>query len=610
MPRNNDLGAIRRSQVVTTFGPGAIIDFNAGGPVSVVAAGLDAWDERAQPAGLLNPQTVFEPRLQDRLKVRGFRLPPVSPETRPGQSSYSAGTLVGVRFPRWLQCPECHVLKEAIKWSNDPGQPVCFCFECTSRQPAGKRISVGPVRFIMACENGHLDEFPWHWWVEHRETCRRSKPLKLKSEGSAGLAGLVLSCGDCGASRPMEGCFSEEAFKGFDCQGRRPWLPTDEPGCQVKPRAILRGASNLYFPVHASALSIPPWSERIQNALGVYWEDLRTTAAEDRPAFIRLNKLDEKVGMSAAELLDEVNTRIAILSDGRSKGLRFEEYLQLTRGDLVPLDRDVEFELRSEKVPAELTHWISGVARVTRLREVRALLAFTRIRPPATTDDDSQSQLAQIQSTQKDWLPATEVRGEGIFVRLNSETLKHWESLTAVASRAAVLDAKYKREWASRYGPDEKPNRTITPRLLLVHTLSHALMRQLSLECGYSAASLRERLYVDSGQREMAGLLVYTATSDADGTLGGLARQGEGARLLQLFEAAINSFAWCSSDPLCIQGLNSLSESLNLAACHSCLHAPETSCEEFNRLLDRATLVGAPNSPDVGFFRPLLDGVE
>jgi hypothetical protein len=406
----------------------------------------------------------------------------------------------------------------------------------------------------------------------------------------------------------MEGCFSEEAFKSFSCQGRRPWLPSDESGCPAKPRAILRGASNLYFPVHASALSIPPWSERIQSALGVYWEDLRTTSVEDRAAFIRLNKLDEKVGMAADELLKEVNTRIAVLSDSRSKGLRFEEYLQFTRGDLVPLDRDVEFELRAEKVPAELSHWVSSVARVTRLREVRALLAFTRIRPPASADDDAQSQLAQIQSARKDWLPATEVRGEGIFIRLNLETLKFWESLPPVVNRISALDVAYKREWVARYGTDVKPNRKITPRLVLLHTLSHALMRQLSLECGYSAASLRERLYVDTGPHEMAGMLVYTATSDADGTLGGLARQGEGKRVLQLVESTVHSLAWCSSDPLCIQGLNSLSESLNLAACHSRLHAPETSCEEFNRILDRATMVGMPASPEIGFFRPLLDG--
>jgi hypothetical protein len=140
-----------------------------------------------------------------------------------------------------------------------------------------------------------------------------------------------------------------------------------------------------------------------------------------------------------------------------------------------------------------------------------------------------------------------------------------------------------------------------------VHTLAHALIRQLSLDCGYSSASLRERLYVEDGGHSMAGLLIYTGSSDADGTLGGLSRQAEPSRVAEFFVEAIRNLAWCSNDPLCIHGEAS-SEPLNRAACHSCALVAETSCETFNQLLDRSVLVGTPENRKLGFFSRLLSG--
>jgi hypothetical protein len=128
----------------------------------------------------------------------------------------------------------------------------------------------------------------------------------------------------------------------------------------------------------------------------------------------------------------------------------------------------------------------------------------------------------------------------------------------------------------------------------------------LSLECGYSTSSLRERLYVDKNNPSMCGVLIHTSTADANGTLGGLVRQGRAERMEALVLAAIEAMEWCSSDPLCMKGINSLSDGMNLAACHSCVLAPETACEHFNRFLDRAMLVGEPGNPELGFFSCLL----
>lgn len=172
--------------------------------------------------------------------------------------------------------------------------------------------------------------------------------------------------------------------------------------------------------------------------------------------------------------------------------------------------------------------------------------------------------------------------------------------------RVATIRDGYEHAWRERGRPGPPP-RAVTPRLLLVHSLAHALIRQLSLTCGYSSASLRERLYVDvSPAWEMAGLLVFTSSPDADGTLGGLAQQGESANIVRVLEDALMAMTWCSSDPLCIEGVHARTEPANGAACHSCMLAAETSCEEFNGFLDRSLLVGTPTHPELGFFEGYL----
>jgi hypothetical protein len=233
------------------------------------------------------------------------------------------------------------------------------------------------------------------------------------------------------------------------------------------------------------------------------------------------------------------------------------------------------------------------------------MTGFTRIVPPPSGEDTGEARKCRISRAEKPtWYPAVEVRGEGVFVSLDSQALSTWEALPAVADRRDRIWNAWVAEYQDRYGVQTLPKREVTARFLLVHTLSHALMRQLSLECGYSTASLRERLY--AGEYG-AGVLIYTATADADGTLGGLERQGLAERIERTVVTAIRSLHWCSSDPLCITGAMMASNACNIAACHACILAPETSCEEFNRFLDRALLIGTAGSEELGFFRGLFE---
>jgi hypothetical protein len=608
---NNQLGDLRRSAVVMIHGPGSVVDFRAeGAPVSVVAAGLEEWDKNFPPQGLRNPQAIFEPRLQKKLNVGGFRLPPVFyNELIQENGLQKKNSLIGVRFPDWLQCPECDRIAPSVKWGSDPGKAYRYCATCTARRPGQRKVFAIPVRFIMACEAGHLDDFPWHYWVGHHRGCTNTMgPLTLRAM-RPGLAGLILACPECNARRSMEGVFGKDTWKSYICSGKKPWLAAKPETCiNQQPRALQRGASNLYFPVIDSALSIPPWSDILQEAIGVYWHDIAMTEPAKRAMFIdilaqnALRPVLEEFGLTSKKLAALIEERLSLLSGEQILDIRKEEYRQLTSRIDSQGNDDREFEIRNVAVPDTLSLFFSHIVKAVRIREIRALRGFTRINPPGNENDQS---ITAISENKLDWLPAVEVRGEGIFIAFNSASLAEWEKQEIVRERAERINISWHSEWNKKHG-DSEPDLRITARYLLIHSFAHALMRQLTLECGYSSAALRERLYVSEDY--MSGLLIYTATSDSDGTLGGLQRQGESTRIERVVKSSIRAMEWCSSDPLCITGMVSTNETHSLAACHSCLYVPETACEQFNRFLDRAMLIGLPESSKAGFFVSMLSG--
>lgn len=585
----NELGELRRSQVVTTFGPGAIIDFRVGGyrgaTVSVVAAGLEQWDESASARGLSHAQRISEPRLERLLHVRGFRLPPVQPDR-----ARDIDRLAGVRFPRWLQCPNCERLAPDERdgfWAGDPGDPRRWCPECSTVR---RHVHVLPVRLVAACERGHLDDFPWSWWA-HGGQSTHVADLRLTAGSGSGLGALLVRCvvKDCGASRSLAGAFGDEALN-LPCRGHRPWLETDET-CTLRIRAVQRGASNLYFGMLESALSVPPWSDPIQQGLGIYWSDISAQpTAENRRSLVELLGLAERIGLPVDQLMNEIEVRLGRLET--APDIRHEEYDRFRDSAAGRLDGDDEFLLEAESMPPEVRPLVGTLARASRLREVRALRGFTRLVPYGGAADAER--IAALASATQDWLPAIELRGEGIFLGLDHDSVDAWEARNDVQVRLGTLSARVGASLSL-----DPP----TPREILIHTLGHVLMAELSLECGYTFAALRERIYASAS---MAGLLVYTGSPDSEGTLGGLVRQGESARFARVFLNALRRAQWCANDPLCGDARLSLSDTRSLAACHACSLAPETSCERFNRDLDRGFLVGVPGQDEIGFFRSLL----
>ena len=176
--------------------------------------------------------------------------------------------------------------------------------------------------------------------------------------------------------------------------------------------------------------------------------------------------------------------------------------------------------------------------------------------------------------------------------------------ITFIASgNTNIVRGSLNRNYATSFIGKNHP-RTITPKFLMLHTLSHLLISQLSFECGYSIASLSERLYCaeESDGKNMAGIFIYTASGDAEGTLGGLVRQGRPDAFPGILRKAIANAKTCSNDPVCIMSRGQGRDSLNLAACHACGLLPETCCEERNAFLDRGVIVGTYENPGIGFW--------
>jgi hypothetical protein len=561
-------GTIRRSQLITTYGVGSIIAVE---DESFMLAGIDRWDP--------GPPNLHEPRLERQLHVNGFRIPPAS-ENGPD--------IPMVRFPTWAHCPICKRLDKHNRLTSIYGNK---CNKCS--------VALIPSRFIICCANGHADDFPYFNWVhagsprmegEHR--------MSIDSAGnSASLGDIVIRC-TCRKLATMQNAFSKSAMKGvMHCSGSRPWLSAPDVSCDQVPRTLQRGASNVWFSLMHSAISIPPWSDGAFLVLNKHWEMLRHLRDQGAlRAVIDSMRLAEGTIFSTDDLVAAVIQRQADESaddDDVTRSLKRDEYAALLHGR-PEKSRDQQFVcVPAAATPGSLSGVIDRVMLAKKLREVRVLESFSRITPP----DPSQPVLRPpLFDTHPGWLPAIEVNGEGVFITLVKSVLERWERSDRVVKRVSQINNNYRARFATHGG---LPDREITPRLVLVHSLAHAVIDQWALDSGYPASALRERLYVDD---DMAGFLIYTATSDSAGSLGGVIAEAEPDRLEASYRDLEARVAWCSADPLCLESGPNGVDALNLAACHSCILLPESSCEEMNMLLDRALLVGLPSAPELGFL--------
>jgi hypothetical protein len=585
------VGSLRPSQVITPFGPGAVVDFRRS---SVMIAGLDNW----RPTENL---LIDEPRLARALRVRGLYQ-----VTDGSGDSEHRRILPSVLFPRYMVCRRCRRLsQDRYQWHAISDEFRCTDRSCRKEVPEGE--TVFPARFIVACERSHVDEFPWLKYVHGKAGSSCTGPLQLHEPGRVGTIGDVyVLCQGCGARRSMGDAFDPDQRSRTigPCPGLRPWLvghEVDSVVCPAETRAVLRGASNVYFPLVRSALSIPPWSERIHEAIARRERDLaKVTSLEQLSQLLGIANFEDLDRWTPAQIWAALEKRRGLIPL-QVEDLLYPEWEALRNPIAGGAD---EFETALAPTPPNMDSYIAKVVLVHRLKEVRALQAFTRIESWADLEAAGvvdPLRLGPLSADHTDWLPALLVRGEGIFLELRESSIREWEGRAEVRKAHSLVGAAHQGWRADRGLPPASPP---PARYILLHSLSHLLIRQLSLECGYSSSALRERIYAsDDVASPMSGVLIYTATADSEGTLGGLVDLGRPERLAGVLGEALNLARLCASDPLCADSVPGDRGLMNGAACHACLLLSETSCERSNRFLDRGFVVSTLATLQTEFFR-------
>lgn len=690
---------VRRSQAVSPFGIGALVDFP--GPVSLVHAGLDSWPFEPDNPEHREFKVEDEPRLARRLGVDFFVQPPDFRQVDGGSGTSAVNVglkLPFLRFPLWHSCPRCGRMAEARY--HDRQAPTCDGPIGSGGQKgqSHSRRKMVQVRFIAACRDGHVRDFPWVEWLglDHDEWGRikHDRWLRLLSTGSASAAGVVVVAERQDGSglvevkrRSLSGAMGPDM--GVTCDGQNPTLGIghggDDPGeaCGTPLQAVLRGASNLYFADVRSAIYVPEVVDVTlpQDVLDLLddhalKQDLLSGAlASDtgqltkRSAGLVLKKRRPESQVDPAVLADAVNRHVLhevltqdrmtatalvqhakIATDGRLTELvvanviaasPFEDWAIAPSVLVEPLNRWVqarekdpagssetsdasEGAFRSEEYAAfnrdgqegspkvnllvrsqPIANYddvvrarFSRVALLDKLRETRAFVGFSRLYATPATDIDKRWKL--ISRQKMNWLPAAVVRGEGIFLVFDADRLDAWDRQHGDLHRQRLISVNRNLHEQARRRQVHAVD--TTPQFVLLHTFAHALINQLTFDCGYASSSLRERIYFSDGHRRMNGVLIYTAAGDSEGTMGGLVRMGTPGLLERTVARAIDRARWCSTDPVCIESPGQGPDNCNLAACHACALLPETSCEQQNRILDRATLVGTLGRPDGGYF--------
>jgi hypothetical protein len=614
---------VRKGQLISTFGPGAMMVDARG--VSVMTCGLDHWYKDVDGNALTSVELykVNDKRLAKRLDVDHFRLPPDAETPINENDKDKVKTpLYGVRFPSWHICSKgsCQRLVKC-----GPGAVhTQRCPECSSQ--------LYQSRFVTVCKSGHIDDFPWHQWV-HRSLspdCNGSR-LKLQSIGSSALSGIFVKCDECNKRRSLSGITvldGEESFLSknlegpekspYLCRGHSPWLGDHDEVCSEQTVGILRQATNVYFSRLVGSIHLPvEASNGLQELIDLLGSDelqIYRSIIKEMPDDTKLDVIkpvapgasyhSDKMILEALTQLSDADGQASLLENNQTEGeqealYRYQERGLITKGMQSENLKSTPIDLK--KYDDWFSRYFSNVSLVDRLTETRALVGFDRYKPNSSkTFKQYQEQLFKnlpVEANER-WLPAIQVFGEGIYLEFNEILLQDWEKKSAVSSRSVKLSQRLMND-------DYQSRDHISARFLLIHTFAHIFMNRLVYDCGYSSASLRERLYVsDDKETNMAGVLIYTASGDSEGSLGGLVRMGQPGELERIILETLREAQWCSSDPVCTETGNTSGQgpgSLNLAACHSCALIPETSCEEFNLLLDRSCVI-SHNESGSGFF--------
>lgn len=591
--------SLRMGQMFGPYSVGAIYPCDAN--TTVMIAGLDAYEQQVNKGAL---ETIADSRLKRYVGVNWLYAPPVD-------DGHHGGFVPALRFPNWLYCPRCGQMQ--YKESTNVSTQI-RCEACSKKFK--RDIKLIPERFVVVCPHGHIDNFPVMQWV-HNGTdidpkSREHVVSRRTMGGSTTMGDIVYQC-TCGARKSLHGANRPEGLNkiGYHCSGRQPWLnriSKQQCSCDGKDlRVVIMGATNVCYPDVVSSVLIPDaLDERVKKVA----DEQFTTMLE----FDRKGDLDAALSLIASMGgVDPEDLRLAYQRK-KTEGDSGQSNIEYLHDEYLTL-RDPKIRKSGEFVgravdPNEyesplIRNYIAGVSLIDTLTVTRALVGFTRLNPEYNDLKSMEERRRELSRKRLDWTLANQTVGEGVFVEFDQSVLEEWCARPEVAARIEVMQENLNNAIKSR---NARP-REINPLFVAIHTFSHIVLLGISEVCGYSAASLRERVYcqayLEDGAEEfedMHGVLIYTASASGDGSLGGLVRSGEPGRFEEILNNSMQKATWCSDDPVCIESRGQGLDSCNLAACYNCALVPETACENGNRFLDRALIVGTFDMPTTGLF--------
>ena len=630
---------IRRGDVVSVHGVGSIYSFKdhfskSGNQDSLMLGGLDYWEQNMIDGEIPSEWRIDEPRLKAVLDKDYFVLPADFRDSSPDNKKLERRYLPYYRFPNWHYCPVLSCGKMKYLGLTSEGNQ-----KCSSEHKSEK--SLIPVRFVVICKDGHIDDFPFFNWVH-----KKNKPIKNHSKkddceqkhlvyqagkgGNNSILSVRINCSNCDSSETIAQAFIKDGNNPFKdlsengnfCTGRRPWLGSENnlDKCKNNPEVVLKNAIKVYYPVIKSSIYIPIDTKAERNIYEFltninHWSKIKQKIENkdkleawlegylDSSSFNHLNLKD--VIKAIYEKENNENKLNSETIKENDEAYKFQEYKYIKNPE-VSENSHLELSIKKKSINEYgiLSKYFSNIFLVDRLTETRVQRGFTRSKP---FEEGSDSKMIQELTTNNSirWLPATVVKGEGIFFEFNLNTINEWEE---------KFDFKHLLEIKKKYNELRrlrglKEEKNIRNKYFLIHTFAHLIINQLSYSCGYGSSSLRERIYCNekSDDNEMQGVLVYTASGDSEGSLGGLVREGEPQNLLRIIKKMLNKANVCSYDPVCLdhkqQGLNGT----NASACHACSFLSETSCEQSNQLLDRTTIIGDVRHNSIGYFQDMIE---
>jgi Domain of unknown function (DUF1998) len=601
--------SLRPSQYITTFGPGSILE-TPDGPVVIASPGQ---------AGLFNDECrpddfeIRDVRLSETLlggnKIFGI---PSNAELGRPESSVIYHTF---HFPKWSLCTQHGILYQLDRYGLEEGCPRCG--KQGNPGKAWERAREEAVRFVVACPHGHLGEVPWRSLMRHQS--QNCQPKYYLWEGGGGaLRNIRITCPNCGGSENFGVAYS----RSFRCYGTFPERREDREICHQEARIVQRGAANLRISELRSALTIPPLDTGLHRLLqGRAVLSVLVDGFTSKEDFIQ--RLEKRVaiklisattvatlnGYSENELraaIDDVLDEQTRPRQATEQGVREEEFKSLCnaakygappqRSDKPGGPNQFEVYIENVRTIKLDSGRILRVTPLSRLRVVMVQIGYTR---PIGTDEEKSPKIVPVEYRPADddcvWHPGVELFGEGIFLDfVNSESM----GAETLAEHFPMIQGAFDH-WIDAYNAGQGYSKLkdipgveawyLHPVFVWWHSLSHRLITALSVDSGYSSAAIRERVYtVTEGNKTRGGLLLYTAQSGGDGTLGGLI--GLVPHFERILKVALRNIDACSNDPVCIEEKFG-EDKVNGSACYACQFISETSCEHRNMLLDRRLLL-------------------